>query len=142
MAGYIGESQLANVQRSIFTETYTEGDPVVFAIDYSITGGLDIFLNGVHLDPDQYIANNGTEIEFQPGDLIDGDKVTFIVWSGVRVIELPFILKTSIIDPTVTDDHTKGYTRYSRWINTVTPSEFVCLDNSVGSAVWMKTTPA
>lgn len=142
MAGYIGEAQFANVQRSIFTETYTTGGSVNFAIDYSLTGGLDVFLNGVHLDPAMYDASNGTNIIFQDGDLNNNDKLTFIVWSGVRVIELPFILKTSLYDPTVNDDYTKGYTRFSRWINVANPAEFVCIDNTSGAAVWIKTTPA
>jgi len=39
-------------------------------------------------------------------------------------------------DPGSTDDSSKGYTVGSRWTNTATPKLFVCLDASVGAAVW------
>jgi len=44
-------------------------------------------------------------------------------------------------DPTVSDDGTLGYDVKSWWINTSTPSLWVCLDNSTGAAVWHKVFP-
>ena len=44
------------------------------------------------------------------------------------------------VDPAVTDDADSGYIATSRWINTDTQDEWVCLDNSVGAAVWKPTT--
>jgi len=48
--------------------------------------------------------------------------------------------KTTTVDPTVSDDNTLGYLVGSRWLNTTTPSEFVCSDVSTGAAVWTLTT--
>jgi hypothetical protein len=46
----------------------------------------------------------------------------------------------SASDPTVNDDSGDGYSIGSRWYNTSTDKEFVCLDVSVGAAVWKETT--
>lgn len=46
----------------------------------------------------------------------------------------------AVVDPTVNDDGTGGYIVGSRWVNTATDKEFVCLDNSTGAAVWTETT--
>jgi hypothetical protein len=48
------------------------------------------------------------------------------------------VLKTT--DPTVNDDANDGYLVGTRWINTVTKKEFVCMDNSVSAADWDSTT--
>ena len=45
-------------------------------------------------------------------------------------------------DPTESNDGSVGYTRGSRWINTTTEQEWVCLNASSGNAVWIKTTEA
>ena len=43
---------------------------------------------------------------------------------------------TAILDPTATDDSSLGYTRCSLWVNTMDNTAFICVDESVGSAVW------
>lgn len=43
-------------------------------------------------------------------------------------------------DPTVNDDGVAGYAVASRWYNTTSDEEFVCLDSSTGAAVWKSTT--
>lgn len=43
------------------------------------------------------------------------------------------------VDPIVTDDSASGYAVGSRWFNTTADSEFICLDASVGAAVWKNT---
>ena len=45
-------------------------------------------------------------------------------------------------DPTVNEDANDGYSPGSRWINTTLDKEFVCLDATVGAAVWTETTGA
>jgi hypothetical protein len=45
-------------------------------------------------------------------------------------------------DPTVNDDNTAGYTIMSRWVNTTSDNEWVCLDATTGAAVWKNTTTA
>lgn len=53
-----------------------------------------------------------------------------------------FSLKNNeaVVNPTVTDDSSLNYVVSSRWINTNTEEEFVCLNNSVGAAHWVSTT--
>lgn len=45
-------------------------------------------------------------------------------------------------DPTTGDDSADGYDVGSRWWNTTSDEEFVCLDASVGAAFWASTTAA
>ena len=45
-------------------------------------------------------------------------------------------------DPTVNSDSGAGYEVFSRWLNLTTDAEFVCLDATVGAAVWKETTAA
>jgi hypothetical protein len=47
---------------------------------------------------------------------------------------------TAIVAPAVTDDSNAGYAIGSRWIDTATDKEYVCLNSSVGTAVWTETT--
>lgn len=42
--------------------------------------------------------------------------------------------------PTVTDDASKGFIKSSRWIDTSTLDEYVCLDPTVDAAIWKSTT--
>lgn len=42
--------------------------------------------------------------------------------------------------PTTGDDSDDGYAVGSRWIDTTADKEYVCLDASVGAAVWTETT--
>ena len=44
------------------------------------------------------------------------------------------------VDPAATDDDSAGYEVGSRWANTNTDKEFVCLDATTGAAVWVETT--
>lgn len=43
-------------------------------------------------------------------------------------------------NPVVTDDSASGYAVLSRWANITTNKEFVCLDATVGAAIWIETT--
>lgn len=45
-------------------------------------------------------------------------------------------------DPAVGDDSADGYVVGSRWVNTTDDKEFICLDNTLGAAVWTETTGA
>lgn len=47
---------------------------------------------------------------------------------------------SALADPTVSNDTLDGYSIGSRWYNTSSQEEFVCLDSSVGTAVWTSTT--
>jgi hypothetical protein len=45
-------------------------------------------------------------------------------------------------DPTVTDDSNSQYSANSIWINSTTSQAFICVDPSVGAAVWLKIGPS
>ena len=42
--------------------------------------------------------------------------------------------------PTINDDTSRGYSRGSRWLDLSSNDEYVCLNASVGSAIWKPTT--
>lgn len=44
------------------------------------------------------------------------------------------------VDPTVNDDSTAGFTVWSRWLNILEGTEWVCVEATAGAAVWEKTT--
>ena len=52
----------------------------------------------------------------------------------------PYSNYTATTDPGVTDDSDDGYEVGSRWVNITLDKEFVCLDATVGAAVWTETT--
>jgi hypothetical protein len=49
---------------------------------------------------------------------------------------------SAVVDPVAGDDTNDGYVVGSRWINTNSNKEFVCVDPSAGAAVWIETTGA
>lgn len=59
-------------------------------------------------------------------------------------IDLPTLgipnVNSSTSDPTASDDSSNGFQVGSRWWNTSSREEFVCLDASQGAAVWVSTT--
>jgi len=42
----------------------------------------------------------------------------------------------AIVNPTITDDEGLGYEAGSVWVNTVLESAYLCIDSTVGAAVW------
>jgi hypothetical protein len=60
--------------------------------------------------------------------------------TGLGNVENLKVNLTAIIAPVVTDDSSSGYAVGSRWIDVTGNEEYVCLDASVGAAVWEKTT--
>ena len=55
-------------------------------------------------------------------------------------MSIDILYNEDTVDPTVSNDNTEGYGIGSRWFNTATDAEFVCLDASTGAAVWQPTT--
>lgn len=45
---------------------------------------------------------------------------------------------TATAEPTTDDDETKGYGVWSRWIDTLTQSIYVCTNAAAGAAVWVQ----
>lgn len=89
------------------------------------------------------IINNGTnthaQIDTHVGSVANPHSVTK---AQVGLTEVPDLKQnlSAIVDPVVTDDSGSGYGIGSRWMNTVGDKSFVCLDASVGTAVWKDTT--
>lgn len=52
-----------------------------------------------------------------------------------------FKYNETTVDPTVDNDTDEGYSVGSRWWNTTTDKEFVCLDITDGAAVWVPINP-
>lgn len=65
-----------------------------------------------------------------PEDLASGGTLDYVKKSNF----------SSTGNPAVSDDSTEGYAVGSRWINTATDKEYICLDSSSGAAVWEETT--
>ena len=59
---------------------------------------------------------------------------------GLGNVENLQVNLTAVINPVITDDSGSGYAVGSRWFNVSTDEEYVCLDASVGAAVWLSTT--
>ena len=45
----------------------------------------------------------------------------------------------AVADPAVGNDDSQGYAKGSRWINTSAKTDWVCVDNTTGAAVWHQT---
>lgn len=69
-----------------------------------------------------------------------------IASGNTRVLQMPdsnvTLHKDNIVAgmPTAGDDSDDGYSQGSRWLDTDTNKEYVCLDATVGAAVWVETT--
>jgi hypothetical protein len=85
-------------------------------------------------------ANAGTAWRCENADEPDigTDDITFAAFGGGG--SGPLSNYTATADPTATDDDGDGYEVGSRWVNTSSGEEFVCVDASTGAAVWTSTT--
>lgn len=61
--------------------------------------------------------------------------------SGLDQIAVKKSNLSAAVAPTVNEDSGDGYAVGSVWIDTTADDAYVCLDSSVGAAVWKKTTP-
>lgn len=61
--------------------------------------------------------------------------------SQIGLSDVPNLLTnlSAVVDPTATDDSGSGYSVGSLWVNVSTDESFICLDDSVGAAVWKNT---
>ena len=48
--------------------------------------------------------------------------------------------RSATVNPTVNDDGTAGWVPGSRWTNTTAQTDWVCISNATGAAVWKETT--
>ncbi len=83
-------------------------------------------------------VNSHTTIDAHLADLANPHAVTK-TQVGLGNVENLKVNLTAIVVPTVNNDDTEGYAVGSRWIDTVTDSEFVAVDVTTGAAVWRST---
>jgi hypothetical protein len=59
---------------------------------------------------------------------------------GLGFVENLKVNLVAITNPSVNDDSTQSYAIGSRWVNTALDKEYVCVDASIGAAIWKHTT--
>lgn len=88
-------------------------------------------------------ALNFTELNDAPGSYVgEGGKKVNVnsAEDALEFVEDPKNNLSAGAAPTVNDDSDDGYSVGSRWADTTNDKEYVCLDASVGAAVWVETT--
>lgn len=104
--------------------------------------GIDVTGNVVSADPK---ANGGLVIDTAQlavdlsATAMTGVPDGFVTGNGstLSAIKYNHVATTA---PTASDDSSAGYAVGSRWIDTTNDLEYVCVDASVGAAVWVETT--
>jgi hypothetical protein len=71
------------------------------------------------------ILNNGTD------NITQSEALAFL-----DSLDVPLRHNSAASTPGVNDDSADGYSVGSRWVNTTTDNEYVCLDNTLGAARW------
>jgi hypothetical protein len=79
------------------------------------------------------------DVDIDPLDLSDHDSIRWDDTAG-KWKYIAHGVPTSPGPPGVNDDETAGYHYLSRWIDTATGQEWVCVDPTDGAAVWVLTT--
>ena len=79
MSGYIGNIPVPQATQTRDNFTATAGQ-TIFATSGYTAGYLDVYLNGVHLDPTDYTATNGTDVVLATGATA-GDVVSVVGWT-------------------------------------------------------------
>lgn len=87
MAGYIGNVPVAQATqtRDNFTAV---ADQTSFATSGYTPGYLDVYLNGVHLDPSDYTATNGSDVVLDSGAAAD-DVLTVVSFTTFETHDNP-----------------------------------------------------
>lgn len=94
MAGYIGNVPVPQATQTRDNFTATAGQ-TTFATSGYTPGYLDVYLNGVHLDPSDYTATNGSDVVLDTGASAD-DVVTVVAFSTFEVADQAFSGDTSV----------------------------------------------
>jgi len=106
--------------------------------------------NPTHTVTEAYFHNSSdplppeTPIRSPGGDVyrVNVDNAGGVASDGIsgQATKLPKSRQSASTDPGVDDDVTEGYEVGSRWINSSVGLEYLCTDNTAGSAVWKETT--
>jgi hypothetical protein len=137
MSGYIGREPLSEAVQSKAKYTATSGQ-TTFSFAYQ-PGFIDVYLNGIKLeDTTDYVATNGSDIVLTTGAIAG------------QVLEITGLTTYSLINgkvnysataaPAVGDDSADGYRIGSMWIDVTNDEVYRCVDDTVGAAVWIKST--
>ena len=99
MSGYIGNvpTPQATQTRDNFTATASQTS---FATSGYTPGFLDVYLNGVHLDPSDFTATNGSDVVLDTGATA-GDVLTVVAFTTFEVTDfnkIPFTLADGTVD--------------------------------------------
>lgn len=83
MSGYIGNTPVPQSTQTRDNFTATSGQTTFNTAGYT-PGYVDVYLNGLHLDPSDYTATNGSDIVLATGATA-GDVVTVLAFSTYQV---------------------------------------------------------
>jgi hypothetical protein len=122
----------------------TTADTAYTCMDASVGAAVWKQITGAAPDNAKYWvsqANSTLTDEVNLGALGDG-----ILYNNETAgVSTPSIIKCNLsatAAPTINDDSGDDYIVGSRWLDTTNDKEYVCLDNSLGAAVWKETTVA
>ena len=98
-------------------------------VDPNITSSDKVIINGPNSNLEPSIVTS-LELSYLSGATSNiQDQINTAIAGG-------FKYNSTNRDPTLTDDSSGRYTRCSLWVNTIDNAAFICVDESVGSAVW------
>lgn len=89
------------------------------------------------LTPDGADTIDGPTVLYNTFDALFVVRTGATSWASFKVSSEPRNNFDAVADPTVNDDATLGYGRWSRWVNTLTGALFACSDPAAGAAVWV-----
>lgn len=124
MAGYIGSVPVPQSTQTRDSFVATAGQ-TSFATKGYTPGFVDVFLNGIHLDPADFTATNGTDVVLASG-AISGDVVTVVAFSVVDLSSLSSPAGTVNNSMTVTTSNyqlTTTIPENSSWLRVVYTGE-------------------
>lgn len=97
--------------------------------DVQIGNNSNISLGGIVTLPNQNIFNT-----------VIGTGGMLVMASGSSNVVSVVMSQVSNLNPTLTNDQTQGYSQFSLWLNSGTPSLYICLAPNAGNAKWGQVT--
>lgn len=116
--------------------TYINGDTNTISTSTIDTLNL-ISSTDITLSP---TSNIYTSQPFISSGNIEANSMTIQGTSVLKSTDIPQSNYLANVAPTVFDDFNALFSIGSRWIDTVTNKEYVCVDNTIGAAIWIETT--